>query len=732
MSSLIIVESPTKAKTITKFLGSGYLVRSSMGHIRDLPKSRIGVDIENNFQPKYLIPAKAKKQVAELKDALKKTDDVILATDEDREGEAIAWHLTKALGLDGPRTSKKVKRIVFHEITKPAIEKALENPRDIDMHLVDAQQARRVLDRLVGYELSPFLWKKIRYGLSAGRVQSVALRLIVEREREIEKFIKEEYWTLDSVFEKEGKEFSARLNKIGNKTLDKLEIKKEEEINEIIKNLDGAEYKVLHIESKEAKKNPVSPFTTSTLQQAASRKYGMSAKQTMMHAQKLYETGHITYMRTDSVNIAESALVQAKKVITEKFGENYSEARKYKTKSKGAQEAHEAIRPTNLAKEPEDLGKIDPGQKKIYDLIWRRTLASQMKPALYDQTSADISAKSKIQNPKSNEYIFRANGQVMKFDGFLKVYGRSSEDVELPKLDEGEILNFKELKPEQHFTQPPPRYTDASLVKTLEKEGIGRPSTYAPTLSTIQTRGYVEKEEKKYKPTEIGILVNDMLVEHFPKIVDLKFTSHIEESFDQIAEGKSDWVPVIKEFYGPFKENLDKKVKIVEQATEETEVPCPKCNKKMVIKFGRHGKFLMCPDKECGGTKPLPEEEAMIKQLEEKTEGEKCPECGKLMEVKRGRYGYFLGCQDYPTCKGIKKIENKTGFKCPKCDKGEIVERKSRGRGQTFYACNNYPDCKFTMSKKPENEKDLEEALEKDKERTEKGANKKTVKTKKK
>ena len=580
------------------------------------------------------------------------------------------------------------------------------------MNLVDAQQARRILDRLVGYELSPFLWKKVRSGLSAGRVQSVTVRLIVEREREIESFIKQEYWTLDALLDKNGRQFAAHLNKVSDKTLDKLDLKNETEVKKIINDLDGAEYKVTSIDKKEAHKNPFPPFTTSTLQQAASHKLGFSAKQTMLHAQRLYETGHITYMRTDSVNLAASALAQAQQVITEKFGKNYAQTHQYKTKSKGAQEAHEAIRPTNLAATPEDMGKLEAGQRKLYELIWRRTLASQMSPAVYDQTAVDIEAAPNHSSLATGHYVFRANGQVIKFDGFLKVYGKASEDVELPQLSEGDMLNLIELKPEQHFTQPPARYSDATLIKALEINGIGRPSTYAPTLSTIQDRGYVEKLEGRYKPTEIGFLVNDMLVEHFPQIVDIKFTSHVEEQLDDIADGKLKWVPVIEEFYTPFKKLLEEKKVSVEQLTEESEIPCPTCSKKMLIKFGRNGKFLMCPDKECGTTKPLPEEEAKIKELEEKTKDEHCPICGKKMDVKKGRFGYFLGCSDYPNCKGIARIENKTGFKCPKCKVGDIVERKSRGRGgRVFYACNKYPNCEFAVSKKPESEAELEEAL---------------------
>ena len=721
--NLVIVESPTKAKKISSFLGSDFSVLSSFGHVRDLPKSKLGVDVEHNFEPHYLIPAKAKKVVAELKEAAKKSEKIILATDEDREGEAIAWHLVQALGLDKKKAKKekKIERIAFHEITKSAIMKALEHPRDIDLNLVDAQQARRVLDRLVGYELSPFLWKKIRYGLSAGRVQSVALRLVVEREREIQKFITEEYWGIEAELSRDkGQEtrdkFKARLIKIGEKALGKMDLKNEGEAKKIVDQLSGATYQVKEISSKEAHRHPAPPFITSTLQQEAARKLGMSAKQTMMIAQQLYENGYITYMRTDSHNLAQSALEQAKKVITEHFGENYTNSRQYTTKAKGAQEAHEAIRPTDLSARPELTKKeLDLKQFKLYNLIWKRTLASQMASAILDQTTVDISA---------GNYLFRANGQVIKFDGFIKVYteGRdehepTEEEGRLPELSDKEILKLIQLLPLQHFTEPPPRYTDATLIKALETHGIGRPSTYAPTLATIQDRKYVEKLEKKYHPSEIGFLVNDMLVENFPEIVDIDFTSHIEEGFDQIAEGKVKWVPIIEEFYTPFKKHLIEKEATVEKLVEQTEIPCPTCGKKMIIKFGRSGKFLACPDLECKTTKPLPEEEAKIKELEEKTKGELCPICSKPMIVRRGRFGYFLGCQDYPKCKGIAKIWNKTGFKCLSCQEqgrtpvGDIVEKKSRGRGKVFYACTNFPDCNFLMSKKPESEQELQEAL---------------------
>ena len=723
---LIIVESPTKGKTIAKFLGGDFIVKSSFGHIRDLPKKGIGIDIAHDFKPEYIIPTKAKKIVSELKKDAAKADMIILATDPDREGEAIAWHLAHALGLDKKTTASKTERVVFHEITKPAIEKAIANPREIDQNLVDAQQARRVIDRLVGYKLSPFLWKKIRSGLSAGRVQSVAVRLIVEREREIQKFTPQEYWSVEATLSKkdEEKTFKARLVKIparqaggGEESIDRLGIKSSADAEKITKELEGAEYRVINGVKKEGRRPPPAPFTTSTLQQEAAKKLGFSAKQTMTLAQRLYETGMITYMRTDSLHISEIALAQAQEVIKKQFGVKYclDAPRSFLNKSKGAQEAHEAVRPTDLSRLPESLDKnLDSGQIRLYDLIWKRTIACQMEVAILDQTAADISAGSK--------YTFRANGQAVKFDGFIRAYTETKEEDEkteedsyeegqLPELSQKELLNLIELAKDQHFTEPPPRYTDASLIKTLEAAGVGRPSTYAPTLTTIQDRGYVEKEDKKYKPTEIGFSVNDMLVENFPEVIDINFTSHIEEEFDDIAEGKIKWVPVVEEFYAPFSKNLKEKTESVEKLIVESTTPCPHCGKMMLIKFGRMGKFLACPEPGSKVSLPLPEEAAKIKQLEEQTKGELCPICSKPMEVKRGRFGYFLGCVDYPTCKGIMKIFNKTGFKCPNCLTGDVVEKKSRGRGKLFYACSRWPDCTFLMGKKPESEAELQEAL---------------------
>lgn len=717
---LIIVESPTKAKTISRFLGPDYMVEASFGHVRDLPKSKLSIDIANNFEPVYQIAPKAAEVIAKLKKMAKTASSIILATDEDREGEAISWHLVEALGMK--YDDKKLQRIVFHEITKPAIEHALAHPRDLDLNLVDAQQARRVLDRLVGYELSPFLWRKIRYGLSAGRVQSVATRLIVERERDILAFNPEEYWSIEAQLSKKESAlaFTAKLSKIDGKAVGKMGITNKAQATEITGALQNSDYKVLDITKKEVKRNPSPPFTTSTLQQEAARKLGFSAKQTMAVAQHLYERGYITYMRTDSLNLAKSALEQAQQVIASEFGKQYglSEPRLFTNKSKGAQEAHEAIRPTDLALLPLSMTiKTERNAVRLYDLIWKRTLACQMQQAIFDQTAVDIAA-----GPQAM-YTFRANGQIVKFDGFIRAYTEGTDDAEeeiegqLPELSTDELLKLLELSPLQHFTEPPPRYTDASLVKALEGFGVGRPSTYAPTLSTIQDRGYVTKEDKKYAPTDEGYLVTDMLVQHFPEIVDINFTSRIEEEFDEIAEGKLKWVPVIAGFYNPFKTHLIEKEETVEKKIELSDVPCPHCKELMLIKYGRMGKFLACPEEGSKVTLPMPEEAAQIKALEEKTKGEVCPICEGPMKVHRGRFGFFLGCADYPKCKGIMKIWNKTGFKCPMClesadrkDKpGDVVEKKSRGRGKPFWACTRWPDCTMILNVKPETEAQLME-----------------------
>lgn len=648
---LIIVESPTKAKTISKFLEKDFKVESSYGHVRDLPKSKLGIDVENNFEPSYIIPLKARKRVNELKKDAAKAEEIILATDEDREGEAISWHLVYALGL----SEKNAKRIVFHEITENAIKKALENPREIDLNLVDAQQARRILDRLVGYELSPFLWRKVFKGLSAGRVQSVTVRLIVDREREIQAFKPEEYWDIIASLKSNLKSkilnpFDAKLIKKNDEILDKFAIKNKDEADKILKELNGAEYKVEKIEKKEMRRQPKPPFTTSTLQQEAVNKLRWSAKQTMMIAQQLYESGFITYMRTDSVNLSEESLKNAKETINKNFGENYSldEARRFKTKTKRAQEAHEAIRPSNPKNIPSSIeSNLDQKQYKLYDLIWKRFIACQMKEAVFDSTGVDI---------KANNYTFRANGQVIKFDGWMKAYGGKIEENLLPELSENEILELIQLLPNQHFTEPPPRYSEAALIKALEEYGIGRPSTYAPTITTIQTRNYVEKnDQKKFTPTETGFLVSDLLVEHFPKIIDIGFTAKIEEEFDEIAEGKIKWTDVIKNFYEPFHVNLQKKYEEVE------------------------------------------------KQKTNETTDEVCEKCGKPMIIKRGRFGKFLACSGFPECRNTKKIKteaNLIGMKCPKCSEGDIIIKYTKRR-KIFYGCSRYPECDFASWQNP-------------------------------
>ena len=708
--NLVIVESPTKAKTISKFLGKDFIIKSSFSHLRDLPQKEMGIDIENNFAPHYVVPRKNQKTVTDLKKSAAKAKIIYFASDEDREGEAIAWHLNQILKPE----PKKTRRIAFHEITKHAILDALEHPRDIDLNMVDAQQARRVLDRLVGYELSPFLWRKVAKGLSAGRVQSVAVRLIVEREREIQKFVPEEYWNIEGDFQKKNgqEKFSAKLNKINDKVLDKFAIKTKDESDKITKDLDGREYEVANVEEKETKRTPPPPFITSTLQQDANRRLGFSAKQTMMIAQQLYEgaelgnegsIGLITYMRTDSVNLAEKFISEARDFLKKSFGEKYLSpgARRFTTKSKLAQEAHEAIRPTEADRDPESVRPyLDDHQYKLYNLIWRRAMASQMAEASLVGTAVDIEAKK---SDAKNLYTFRANGLTIKFDGFLKVYGTSQETI-LPVFKLKEILELLKLNPAQHFTEPPARFSDASLVKALEEYGIGRPSTYAPTISTIIERGYVEKiEGRRLKPTEIAFTVNDLLVEHFPQIVDFKFTANMESDLDEIAEGKKKWVPIIKEFYMPFKENLDQKYKEVSKAEEPTEEICEKCGSPMVIKTGRYGKFLACSGfPKCRNIKSLGKTDGG--PAEPETTNEICDKCGAPMIIKSGRFGKFLSCSKYPECKNMKPLVKSTGVACPECGKGEIVERRSK-RGRTFYSCNRYPDCKFALWSKPTGEK---------------------------
>ncbi|MBU0646033.1 type I DNA topoisomerase [Patescibacteria group bacterium] len=580
---LLIVESPTKAKTITKFLGKDYTVLSSFGHIRDLPKSKTGVDVEHNYEPTYEIPAKSKKTVAELKSAAAKASEVFLASDHDREGEAIAWHVANILKLD----PEAQDRITFHEITQHAIDEAVKHPRKIDMDLVNAQQARRILDRLVGYELSPFLWKKVQRGLSAGRVQSVAVRLIVERERERQAFKIDEYWSIDALFNKDGQDFEGKLLSRDGKSLEKLAINNEQAAQAIVADLADAKYEVTSVEKKEIKKSPSPPFTTSTLQIEANNKLGFSAKQTMRLAQKLYETGRITYMRTDSLNLSEKFLGEAQEYLKKEFGDQYAiGAQHYKTKAKGAQEAHEAIRPTEANRSPEKIGNVDAQSKKLYELIWRRALASQMPPAILERTGVDITAK---------KYGFRANGNIIKFDGYMKVY-RGAKEKLLPKLTKGDEVLAKTVTPNQHFTEPPARYSDASLVKALEEFGVGRPSTYAPTIGTIIDRGYIDRDDnKKLFPNDIANIVTDVLVEHFPNIVDYKFTAKMEKSLDDVAEGKEAWVPMLDDFYKPFHKNIEEKSEKVsrDDVMKEREVgKDPKTGLMLIARNGRFGPYI--------------------------------------------------------------------------------------------------------------------------------------------
>ena len=684
---LIVVESPTKSRTIKRFLDKDYQIIATSGHIRDLPRKKFGVDIKKDFRPTYVTISRKKEAIKKLKDLQKKAKKTILATDLDREGEAIAWHVVKILDLK----EKNYQRIVFHEITKQAIKKALENPKKIDIDLVNAQQARRILDRIVGYKLSPFLWRKVAKGLSAGRVQSVVLRLIVERERDIKNFVPQEYWTIVARLQKlraknqglKANEFEATLIKRDGKTIPKLGIKSKKEAHNIFKDLKGAEYKVENLEKKEAKRNPLPPFTTSTLQQESWRRFHWPARMTMGIAQNLYERGLISYHRTDSLNLSQQSLKAAKRYIIKNLGKEYFPGtfRKFKTKSKGAQEAHEAIRPTSVEKTPKALeSALEKIQYKLYDLIWRRFIACQMSQAVFNSTTVDIEAKPRTRispepeqssaldqsrtetkflvrgSARGKNYIFRATGQTLKFDGFLKVYPTKYKEAELPELKKEEILKLISLIPSQHFTQPPSRYSEASLIKTLEKYGIGRPSTYAPTISIIQERNYTQKDEKrKFYPTEVGISVNDILVAHFPKIVDIRFTAKMEDDLDKIADGKKEWVLVLNEFYSPFAENLKKKYKEVSKIVEKTEKICPKCKAPLVIRISKFGKFY--------------------------------------------------GCSKWPECKFSQPLEKTSlGIKCPKCKKGEIVEKRTK-KGKIFYGCNQWPECDFALWNKPTGKK---------------------------
>jgi DNA topoisomerase-1 len=765
--ALVIVESPAKAKTIGKYLGKQYVVKASLGHIKDLPKKNLAVDVERDFTPKYELIEGKKKLVSELKQAAKGVDSVYLAADPDREGEAICWHLKEELE---PKKSQKpaIFRVMFNEITANAVKKAFEKPLAVNVNLVEAQQARRILDRLVGYKISPLLWDKVRRGLSAGRVQTVALRLIVEREREVRAFQKQEYWTIDVALNaKKPPLLTARLNKQGDETP---QLANENAAKGIVNDLAGASYAVRSVTTREKRRNPVPPFITSTLQQESSRKLRFSVKRTMMLAQGLYEgkelgaegsVGLISYMRTDSTRVSEDALAEVRALISERYGEGYfpGSANVYKTK-KDAQDAHEAIRPTSVLRTPESMEKyLAEDELKLYRLIWMRFVASQMTPAVFDQTTIDISATG-----KSNvTYLFRATGTVQKFDGFLRVYqeGKDEKDEEdeelhhkLPLVAEGEVLRFKEIRPEQHFTEPPPRYNEATLVKKLEADGVGRPSTYASILSTIQDREYVTKEGGKFLPTELGMVVTDLLLESFNDLFDVKYTARMEEELDEIEEGKLEWRDAMAEFYGRFQKDLEhaeEHMTDIKRMEKPTDLICEKCGKPMVIKWGKHGSFIACTGyPECTNTRELTVDLPDLDKadLNEQDEQEYCENCGRPMVLKKGRFGQFYACSGYPDCKTTKQIggeqrkdvpleeacpqcgnnlvkkfgrygefvacsnypkckyvKQKTiGVPCPNCSEGEVVERRSK-RGKTFYGCNRYPECDFVAWGKPISEK---------------------------
>ncbi|MGQ0645073.1 MAG: type I DNA topoisomerase [Elusimicrobiota bacterium] len=721
--SLLIVESPTKEKTIGKILGKDFVIKSSYGHVRDLPARELGVDVKNGFEPDYIPLPKSKKILPDLAKHAEQADKVYLATDYDREGEAIAWHLTQLLGLD----KKKARRITFHEITSQAIQEAIKNPRDIDEDLVNAQTARRVLDRLVGYKLSPLLWRKVRRGLSAGRVQSVAVHLLCLREAEIEKFTPEEYWTLAALLEKSGQEFTASLHSGPQGKFDKFAFRTREPLDEVLKKLEGASYIVKSVEPKERRRSPAPPFTTASLQQDSSRRLHYSASRTMVVAQQLYEgvdlgpeegaVGLITYMRTDSVQVAAEARAAAAAHIEKTYGKNFlpPQPRVYKTKTKRAQEAHEAIRPTQPSRTPDSVKKdLSPEQFRLYELIWQRFMASQMADAVYDTVTADIAA---------SDYIFRAAGRTLKFAGFLSVYKETEEESgaegALPPLAAGDAPVLNKLLPEQHFTEPPPRYNEASLVKTLEEHGIGRPSTYAPIIQTILDRGYARLEERRLYPTELGRLVDRQLSDHFPDIVDTGFTAKVEDKLDGIAGGNLPWRDVIKEFYDPFARDIQKAdtaMEAVKIKPKETDEKCPKCGKGMLLRENRFGRYLACADyPACRTTFPVDKEG---KKVEPIATSEVCPKCSKPMAMKvRGR-SRFLACTGYPDCrttfsvdregnKIIRPAPEPTNLKCRKCDRPMLKRFGKRG---PFLACSGFPKCRNIQSVAAEEKADGTEA----------------------
>ena len=769
MKNLVIVESPSKTKKLASFLGKDYKVLSSVGHVRDLPKSGLAIDVEHDFEPEYVISDDKKKVVRELKKEAKQADTIYLATDPDREGEAIAWHVGYLIngnsdlkddknGLvankikNQSKENPKVYRVTFNSITKPAVLEGFENPRKIDMNLVGAQQGRRVLDRLVGYKLSPLLWEKIRYGLSAGRVQSVAVRLVVERENEIENFNKEKYFEILGEFKPNSTKkdkIEAKLKKIDDKniyikqkfelfagdyTATKTTIDSQKDAEKIVKDLNADTFTVTTVKQKETKKHPSPPFTTATMQQAASTMLGFAPKRTMQLAQKLYEAGYITYMRTDSVNIVPAFNKKIRSHVKKEYGANYlCKTERYFRGKKNVktQEAHEAIHPTDLTKNPSELPKsVAPQQRKLYDLIYNRTVATQMAPAVYANTTLEIENKAE----NSPKYTFEAKGSVLKFDGYLRAYRGHKQDKELPEVKENMPVDLDKVEFTEKEMSPPPRYNESSLIRELEKFGIGRPSTYATIISTIQTRGYVKKTENKtLYPTDTGIVVNNLLAKHFPQIVDVDFTAKMEDDLDKVALGEEDWKTLIREFYGPFDKLLEQKKKEINKedivVLEKTDEVCPECGKgHLIVKLGKYGKFLSCdryPD--CKFAKPiendseavkeamadgLSEEEAKekVKQQEDKENEElseltkdPCPLCGGKLVIKSGRFGKFIACENYPKCKYTKSVQQKLNMKCPECGKthgGEVVVKRTK-KGRVFYGCSRYPDCKWASWKRP-------------------------------
>jgi DNA topoisomerase-1 len=716
--NLVIVESPAKARTLTKYLGRDYQVKASVGHILDLPKSKLGVDIEKDFAPEYQIIRGKAKIIDELRKAAKDKDNIYLAPDPDREGEAIAWHI--ALKLDGRKS--KIQRVLFNEITKKAVKEALQHPRELDQNLYEAQQTRRILDRLVGYRLSPLLWEKVRRGLSAGRVQSVAVRIVCEREREIRAFKPVEYWSVTAQLDAaEPPTFAARLARIGDQRLDPdgFRIENGEAAREWVTRLRQAQWLVTKVERKERRRFPTPPFITSRLQQEASRKLGFTPNRTMRIAQRLYEgvelgaegpVGLITYMRTDSTRISPDALAEVRNYIGERYGAPYlpGVAVNYPMK-KQAQDAHEAIRPTALERPPEQVASfLAKEELALYTLIWNRFVASQMQPAVFDQTLVEIAAENTT---------FRASGQILKFDGFIRVYteGRDEEATEdedesersLPPLAEGDVLRLQDLTPEQHFTQPPPRFSQATLIKELEEKGIGRPSTYASIMSTILAKEYVVEQQRRLMPSELGFLVTDLLVEAFPDVLNVEFTAGMETVLDEIEDGQEHWVAAMRRFYEPFARDLERAAVAmpdVKRAGQPTDITCPKCEAPMVVKWGRSGEFLACSRyPECKSTTNFTRDvTGQITIVKEETTNEVCDQCGRPMQVRFGRYGKFLGCSGYPECRSVRPLIRPvpTGIRCPDCHEGEIMEKRSR-TGKTFFSCNRYPQCRFATWERP-------------------------------